>query len=410
MVNIYIWGTGKVAKKVVASLDSNICDVKGFIDNNINKIGTLFENKKIYSFKDVFEIADYIVISAMNYQAIVYQLNSEGYNADKIIWFFGDEKSEIFNDEKRRIAILELKVESMDENFNNKMNNIKYEIFDSLKKGEVWIPQMGDTSEAIDKIVNENCSMIRFGDGEFEQMRGKERLVYQKYDEKMGYRLKEILNSNNSKLLLAIANNYGNLEQYDELIANGIRKYMTKEIRDYHYTLLNKNRVYYDAYMFKGYMPYKNKELSGQRFSIMKKIWKGRDIVIVEGEYTRTGAGNDLLAGAKSIERILAPTKNASVVYNQLLKEALKINKDKLILVVLGPAGKCLAYDMFNQGYQVVDIGQIDMDYEWYLAGQGVKVPNRKKYVSQLPEMEIIDIDDDEYYRQIICRITAKDI
>lgn len=87
MVNIYIWGTGKVAKKVVASLDSNICDVKGFIDNNINKIGTLFENKKIYSFKDVFEIADYIVISAMNYQAIVYQLNSEGYNADKIIWF-----------------------------------------------------------------------------------------------------------------------------------------------------------------------------------------------------------------------------------------------------------------------------------------------------------------------------------
>ena len=204
---------------------------------------------------------------------------------------------------------------------------------------------------------------------------------------------------------MAIANNYGNLEQYDELIANGIRKYMTKEIRDYHYTLLNKNRVYYDAYMFKGYMPYKNKELSGQRFSIMKKIWKGRDIVIVEGEYTRTGVGNDLLADAKSIERILAPTKNASVVYNQLLKEALKINKDKLILVVLGPAGKCLAYDMFNQGYQVVDIGQIDMDYEWYLAGQGVKVPNPKKYVSQLPEMEIIDIDDDKYKAQIIAHV-----
>ena len=40
MINIYIWGTGKAAKKVVTSLDSNICDVKGFIDNNINKIGT----------------------------------------------------------------------------------------------------------------------------------------------------------------------------------------------------------------------------------------------------------------------------------------------------------------------------------------------------------------------------------
>lgn len=84
----------------------------------------------------------------------------------------------------------------------------------------------------------------------------------------MGYRLKEILNSNNSKLLLAIANNYGNLEQYDELIANGIRKYMTKEIRDYHYTLLNKNRVYYDAYMFKGYMPYKIRNYQDKDFRL----------------------------------------------------------------------------------------------------------------------------------------------
>ena len=45
------------------------------------------------------------------------------------------------------------------------------------------------------------------------------------------------------------------------------------------------------------------------------------------------------------------------------------------------------------------------MDYEWYLAGQGVKVPNPKKYVSQLPEMEITDIDDDEYKEQIIVHI-----
>lgn len=206
-------------------------------------------------------------------------------------------------------------------------------------------------------------------------------------------------------MLIAIANNYGSLEDYSEPVAYGIRKYMTKETRDFHYTLLDKTRVYYDAYMFKGYMPYRNRELSGQRFSMMKKIWKDRDIVIVEGEYTRTGAGNDLLAGAKSIERIIAPTKNASEVYNQLLEETLKINKEKLILVVLGPAGKCLAYDLFNVGYQVVDIGQIDMDYEWYLAGQGVKVPNPKKYVSQLPEMEITDIDDEGYYRQIITKI-----
>lgn len=52
MVNIYIWGTGKTAKKVLEALDGKICDVKGFIDNNINKIGTLFESKKYIIFKD----------------------------------------------------------------------------------------------------------------------------------------------------------------------------------------------------------------------------------------------------------------------------------------------------------------------------------------------------------------------
>ena len=405
MVNIYIWGTGKTAKKVLEALDGKICDVKGFIDNNINKIGTLFESKKVYYFKDVFEKADYIVISAMNYQAIIYQLNSEGYNADKTIWFFGDEKYKIFDDEKRRIAILELKLESLEKNFNSKLNNLKYEMFDAIQNGDIWIPKMGDTSEDIDKIVNGKCSMIRFGDGEFEQIRGKERAPFQKYNIGIAEKLKNIIKSNNEKLLIAIADNYGNLEKYSETIAYGIRKYMTKEVRKFHYTLLDKNRVYYDAYMFKGYMPYKNKELSEQRFSMVEKIWKGRDIVIVEGEYTRTGACNDLLAGAKSIERIIAPTKNASEVYDKLLEETLKINKEKLILVVLGPVGKCLAYDLFNVGYQVVDIGQIDMDYEWYLAGQGVKVPNPKKYVSQLPEMEITDIDDDEYKEQIIVHI-----
>ena len=149
MVNIYIWGTGKTAKKVLEALDGKICDVKGFIDNNINKIGTLFESKKVYYFKDVFEKADYIVISAMNYQAIIYQLNSEGYNADKTIWFFGDEKYKIFDDEKRRIAILELKLESLEKNFNSKLNNLKYEMFDAIQNGDIWIPKMGDTSEAI---------------------------------------------------------------------------------------------------------------------------------------------------------------------------------------------------------------------------------------------------------------------
>lgn len=73
--------------------------------------------------------------------------------------------------------------------------------------------------------------------------------------------------------------------------------------------------------------------------------------------------------------------------------------------MVLGPAGKVLAHDLIKEGYQVVDIGQIDMDYDWYLAGVDFKVSNPNKYVSQLPPAAVSEIVDDTYRKQILCRI-----
>lgn len=120
---------------------------------------------------------------------------------------------------------------------------------------------------------------------------------------------------------------------------------------------------------------------------------------------TRSGVSNDLFDNAKEIKRILASTKNVYDVYDKILNEAVRIDKNELVLIVLGSAGKCLAYDMFNLGYQVVDIGQVDMYYAWYLKGQEIKTPNPYKYVLHLPEMEIKDIDNIEYNKQIIAKI-----
>ena len=64
-----------------------------------------------------------------------------------------------------------------------------------------------------------------------------------------------------------------------------------------------------------------------------------------------------------------------------------------------------LIYDLVNKGYQAVDIGQIDMDYEWYKAGVGKRIPIPDKYVSQLPPAEILEINDTEYLNQIIAKI-----
>ena len=180
---------------------------------------------------------------------------------------------------------------------------------------------------------------------------------------------------------------------------------MTESTRAFHLSVLDLDRIYYNAYIFKNYMPYRNKSKTEKRIALVRKIWEGRDIVFVEGDKTRTGYGNDLFDNAKSIKRILCPTFNAYAKYNEILAYSKRVDKDCLILMVLGPAGKVLAYDLVQEGYQVVDIGQIDMDYDWYLAGAGFKVPNPNKYVSQLPPSAVHEITDDMYRKQILFRV-----
>ena len=115
----------------------------------------------------------------------------------------------------------------------------------------------------------------------------------------------------------------------------------------------------------------------------MKQIWEGRDIVIVEGEKTRVGIGNDLLNNAKSIKRMICPAENAFKIYDKILNAVLKVSKDKLILISLGPTATVLAYGLANLGYQAVDIGHTDIQYELYLRNttEMIQIPN--KYVME---------------------------
>ena len=99
----------------------------------------------------------------------------------------------------------------------------------------------------------------------------------------------------------------------------------------------------------------------------MRKIWGGRDIIIVEGDKSRLGYGNDFFNNSKSIKRIICPNFNAFNSYDKILNSVLKISKDKLILIALGPTATVLAYDLTKYGYQAIDIGHSDIEYEYYL-------------------------------------------
>lgn len=409
-MKLYFWGNGNGYRKALRNYIRTE-EIMGFIDNNPEYFGQHFDGKTIFRFKDVQDDFDYIIVTVINYAAIEYQLRKHDINMDKVIFYFdglqSEEKIGSFFDLKGwKIDLLEERLEKLERLVNIRFHNQGYEVADRIQRDGYRFPILGEDEEAVNRIVKEKCSMIRFGDGEFELMAGNDCVNFQKYNKDLANRLKEVVQTDQENVLIAIANNYGNLDLYSDEIADGIRGYMTEETRSRHMSLLNLDKVYYNAYMFKCYYPYKDKSRTAERLEMIKKIWKDRDIILIEGLQTRTGQGNDLFDNVKSIRRILCPTQNAYAKYQEILETAKNLIKDELVLCVLGPAGKVLAYDLAGCGYQVVDIGQMDMDYEWYLAGEGKKVPNPTKYVSQLPPAEVEDVDDEVYHSQVIACIT----
>ena len=129
--------------------------------------------------------------------------------------------------------------------------------------------------------------------------------------------------------------------------------------------------------------------------------------MIAEGEYSRLGVGNGLFDIAAEIHRLLCPSTDAFNKYDQILSEIKKNPRNILILLALGHTATVLAYDLAKCGYQAIDIGHVDIEYEWMRmkAKHKVSVPN--KYVNEVTNGGRIDSDlnDAAYQSQIIGRI-----
>lgn len=290
------------------------------------------------------------------------------------------------------------------------IENIKYEVADQIinsERNRFVFPKFETLDETIEKLI-QGKSMSRFGDGEFAIMSGTTRHEFQKYDKKLSERLKEVLQSKNDNVLIGIANMYGDLSQYSQEGRYNIRAYMSEEVRRQHYALLDMERVYSDAYVSRPYSGYADNmtEAPRLRFEQLKKIWDDKNLLLIEGEKTRMGIGNDLFDNAKDITRILGPAENAFDRYDEILECAKNNAEGRLVLIAMSATATVLAYDLALLGFQAIDIGHVDLEYEWMKAGTGGKVETRYKYNNELPGGELVEeLHDELYESQIIARI-----
>ncbi|MCI8634305.1 MAG: DUF1792 domain-containing protein [Eubacterium sp.] len=285
--------------------------------------------------------------------------------------------------------------------------NMPFEIGDLRGGGaEFFYPKIIDSQTAVQEIIDQKKSIARFGDGEFAIICGHVRSQFQRVDEDLGKRLKQVLQSDIDNLMIGIADNYGNLDKYTDFAANGIRLYMQNDIRREHMELLSSDRIYYDAYLSRPYVMYRDHftDAPKKRFEHLKQIWDGRDVIMVEGAQTRLGVGNDLFDNCKTIRRILAPATDSYDRYDDILQSAIRNGKEgDLFIIATGPSAGVFAYDLTLKGFQAVDVGHVDIEYEWYLNGTGERTAVAHKYTHEVSgKEEAEEIHDPVYESQIV--------
>lgn len=272
-----------------------------------------------------------------------------------------------------------------------------------LRKSQKQIPQIASIDETIQKIVKEGCSVSRFGDGEI-LLTNNKAIGFQKADSKLGERLKEVLQSNADGHIVCLSDTFTDIYRYNRKARRFWRThfFIYGHIWD---NLLISNKQYYNTFVTRPYMDFAQKTQCGKWFHDMQAIWQNRNIIFIEGEKSRLGVGNDLFHNAKSIKRILCPPTSAFDKYDSIVNEAIKQNKDVLFLIALGPTATVLAYDLHKKGYQAIDIGHVDIEYEWWRMNAKRKVKIQNKYVNEAVGGNIVSVAGEEYESQIIAKI-----
>lgn len=392
-MNVYIFGLGKGKKYLDRCLLKTV-SICGYIDNY--RAGTMiaFAGKPVIRQNALCDSYNYIIITLLEYDDVRRSLIDDGIEQKKIISFFdftdasNEEYWKVIDPYKWRT---ELMWKYYLEILKPTMDNLNYELYANSEIVRKKCPQIMDVERTIQILYNEKKCLARFGDNEFELMFGRLRTNYQDTNTKLADRLKEVLNSHEDNLLIAIADNYGSLAKYTDEAARDIRMYMTKEVRENHIQLLDLNRQYYDAYLSRAYLMYRDKTNVKNKFDNIKKIWDNKNVLIVEGRYTRFGVGNDLLENAKDVKRIIVPDKNAFEKYDEIIKAVRFYGKNKLILSIIGPTATVLSYDLAREGYWIIDIGQLDTEYEWFIRGVDKRCSLKYKNVSEAINYEAIE-------------------
>lgn len=208
-------------------------------------------------------------------------------------------------------------------------------------------------------------SFCRFGDGEFMLMLGRS-IGFQNYDPILALKLWQIFQKGTQNIYVGVP--YQQFQTPDDFNQWIKEFYYTsgRWVRNFLSRYLSRDReLYIDTGFNQVYQTYANMNFAAY-YEAVRKLFERKKLTLVVGKDILSNLDYNIFDLAESIEYIYGPTKDAYSKYNEILEEALKTDKDRLICVILGPTSKVLVYDLTEHGYIAWDIGHLAKDYDAY--------------------------------------------
>lgn len=268
-----------------------------------------------------------------------------------------------------------------------------------------------NSEKTISYIKTKKCSIARYGDGEFNIMLRDGCAGFQDYSEEMSRKLAEVIKNADANLLVCIPWSFYHLRYRNQKSKQFWKDWTTiqnkqKRIVEFIREQCGQKHVFGDSQITRPYIAMKSYKRAETIFPKLKSLWEDRDLLFVEGEQTRMGVGNDLFDNAKSISRILAPAKNCFEYYDEIVQSVVKNYNGQMILLALGPTATILAADLSKYGMQALDIGHIDVEYEWYTKRVSERVELEGKYVNEVVSgHQVSPCLNADYLEQIVDKV-----
>ena len=222
-----------------------------------------------------------------------------------------------------------------------------------------------DEWETIYKLIETRCSIARYGDGENKLTAGR-RCKPQEHKPKITSRLRDILVSNSEDCLIAIPN-----------VFNGLPGQEGEKVHEYWHSVARKDafnkyydpqKQYYSSFITRpDNAPVIN---TIEYWELMKKLWEGEKVCIVQGEHGAFCKDPTFLEGADIVGDIRGPSAHAWKEYDSILSRCLKMPKGTVFVIGLGPTATVLAYDLSVKGYRALDLGHVGRFYRKFMESQ----------------------------------------